>query len=115
MLRETPPGAKFRCPGCRGMFRFHVHGNGFVELRPADDEPVIESRLPPRLAEQDETQGTRRIFTKRRKRPIGGYHAFEKSRSYLGSFAFFTILGLALVAGSWYIRQIEFLGKAKGK
>jgi hypothetical protein len=114
--RETRPGTKFRCPGCHGMFDFVVHGNGFVELRPAADEPVIESQLPPRRAEQGETQGTRRIFTgRRRNRPIGGYQPFEKSRSYLGALAFFTILGLALVAGSWYMRQIETLGNAKGR
>jgi hypothetical protein len=114
--RETRPGAKFRCPGCNGRFYFFVHGNGAVDLRPADDEPVIESRLPPRRAEQGETQGTRRILTSpRRNRPMGGYHPFEKSRSYLGALAFFTILGLALVAGSWYIKQIDALGNAKGR
>lgn len=114
--RETQPGAKFRCPGCHGLFYFFVHGNGAVVLRPADDEPVIESRLPPRMAEQGETPRTRRIFSgRRRDRPMGGYHAFERSRSYLGAFAFFTVLGLGLVAGSWYLRQVEALGKAPGR
>src|SRR5262245_47515286 len=114
--RETRPGAKFRCPGCHGMFYFSVHGNGFVQLRPADDEPVIASGLPPRAAEPGEPQRTRKIFAGRRPhRPMGGYHAFEKSRSYLGALAFFTFLGVALVAGCWYFRQIETLGNAKGR
>jgi hypothetical protein len=113
MQRETRPGAKFRCPSCQGMFYFSVHGNGFVELRPADDEPVIGSQLPPRSAEQGETKRTRRILKKRVKHPVGGYHGFDKSRSFLGSFAVFVILGLALVAGSWYISQIETFSKAK--
>jgi hypothetical protein len=98
------------------MFYFFVHGNGAVELRPADDEPVIESQLPPRRAVQGEAQGTRRILPKRsRNHPLGGYHPFEKSRSYLGALAFFTLLGVGLVAGSWYIRQIDALGNAKGR
>jgi hypothetical protein len=98
------------------MFYFFIHGNGFVELRPANDEPVIESRLPPRRAEQGETQGTRKVFTTRRlNRPSGGYHPFEKSRSYLGALAFFALLGVGLVAGSWYMRQIETLGNAQGR
>lgn len=116
MSRETRPGAKFRCPGCQGKFYLFIHGNGFVELRPANEEPVFESHLPPRAAGQAETEaGTRRVLKRRRKRPIGGYHAFEKSRSYLGAFVFFTVLGLGLVAGSWYIQQINTLGSAKGR
>jgi hypothetical protein len=114
--RETQPGAKFRCPGCHGLFYFFVHGNGAVELRPADDEPVTESRLPPRMAVQGETQGTRRILTKRRRnRPDGGYQPFEKSRSYIGVFAFFTVLGLVSLTGSWYLQQAHILGNTQGR
>jgi hypothetical protein len=114
--QETRPGARFHCPGCQGLFYYFVHGNGAVELRPAKDEPVIESRLPPRRTEPGETQGTRKILKKRRGgRPTGGYQPFEKSRSYLGALAFFTILGLGLVAGSWYIKKIDTLGNAKGR
>jgi hypothetical protein len=98
------------------MFYFFVHGNGAVELRPADDEPVTESRLPPRMAEQGETQGTRRIFTSRRRnRPIGGYLAFEKPRSYIGTFALVAVLGLGSLAVSWYVNQIGTIAKASGK
>src|SRR5215472_11288506 len=93
--RETRPEARMRCPGCKDVFRFFVHGNGAVELRPVGDEPATESRLPPRVAEQNETRGARTIFTSRRRnRPIGGYLPFEKSRSYIGTFAFLAILGL---------------------
>jgi hypothetical protein len=119
--RETRPGAQMRCPGCKGLFRFFVHGNGAVELRPVepepvDDEPATESRLPPRLAEQEETKGTRRIFTSRRRnRPIGGYQPFEKSRSYIGTFAFWTILGLASLAAYWYFNKIDQMGRARGR
>jgi hypothetical protein len=114
--RETRPGAKMRCPGCHGMFRFFVHGNGAVELRPVDDEPATGSRLPPRVAEQGETQGTRRILTSRRRnRPIGGYLPFEKSRSYIGTFAFWTVLGLGSLAAYWYFNQIDTMGKAQGR
>jgi hypothetical protein len=128
--RECRPGAKMRCPGCQGVFYFHVHGNGAVELRPANEpsstmetlrdlagvEPVTGSRLPSRVVEQGETEGTRRIFTSRRRnRPIGGYAPFEKSRSYIGMFAFFTILGVGGVVASWYISQIDFIAKARGR
>jgi hypothetical protein len=128
--RECRPGAKMRCPGCQGLFHFHVHGNGAVELRPANEpsstmetlrdlagvESVTGSRLPSRVVDQGETQGTRRIFTSRRRnRPIGGYAPFEKSRSYIGMLAFFTILGLGVVAASWYVSQIDFIAKAKGR
>jgi hypothetical protein len=114
--RETRPEAKFRCPNCQNMFFFFVHGNGAVELRPADDEPVIASRLPPRVGKQGEAQGARRILpSRRRNRPIGGYAPFEKARSYIGMFAFFTILGLGVVAASWYVSQIDFIAKARGK
>jgi hypothetical protein len=114
--RETRPGAKMRCPGCDGLFYFFVHGNGAVELRPVDDEPATESRLPPRAADQGETQGTRKILTSRRRnRPIGGYHPFEKSRSYIGTFAFWAVLGLGSVAAYWYFKQVDTLGKAPGR
>jgi hypothetical protein len=114
--RETRPGSKFRCPGCRGLFSFFVHGNEAVELRPVDDEPTTESRLPPRTAEQGETQGTRTILTSRRRnRPIGGYLPFEKSRSYIGTFAFWTVLGLGSMAAYWYFKQIDTMGKAQGR
>jgi hypothetical protein len=114
--RETRPGAKMRCPGCKDVFSFFVHGNGTVELRPVDDEPTPESRLPPRVAEQDETQGTRRIFTSRRRnRPIGGYLPFEKSRSYIGTFAIWTILGLGSLAAYWYLNKIDTISKATGR
>jgi hypothetical protein len=104
-----------RCPGCHGVFRFFVHGNGAVELRPVDDEPATESRLPPRVAEQGETQGTRTIFTSRRRhRPIGGYLPFEKSRSYIGTFALWAVLGLGSLAVYWYRTQIYTIVNAKG-
>jgi hypothetical protein len=113
---ETRHGAKFRCPGCQHMFSFVVHNNGAVELRPADDEPATESQLPPRVKEQGENQGTRRIFTSRRRnRPIGGYAPFEKSRSYIGMFAFFTILGLCAVVAIWYVSQIDAIAKTRGR
>jgi hypothetical protein len=114
--RETQPGAKFRCPGCNGLFYFFVHGNGAVELRPADDEPVTESQLPPRMAVQGETRGTRRILpSRRRNRPTGGYQPFENSRSYIGVFAFLAVLGLGSLAGSWYIQQVHILGNTQGR
>jgi hypothetical protein len=119
--RETRPGAKIRCPGCHGLFYYFVHGNGAVEMRPVDDEPVAdepaaESRLPSRVAEEGETQGTRKILTSRRRnRPIGGYLPFEKSRSYIGTFAFWTILGLGSLAAYWYFKQIDTMGKAQGR
>jgi hypothetical protein len=113
---ETRHGANFRCPGCQQMFSFVVHNNGAVELRPADEEPATESRLPPRVKEQGENQGTRRIFTSRRRnRPIGGYAPFEKSRSYIGTFAFFTILGLGAVVVTWYVSQIDTIAQARGR
>ena len=114
--RETRPGAKMRCPGCNGMFCFFVHGNGAVELRPLDDEPATESRLPPRVAEQDETRGARTIFTSRRRnRPIGGYKPFEKSRSYIGTFAFLAILAVGALSAYVYFNHIDTMGKAMGK
>jgi hypothetical protein len=114
--RETRPGAKMRCPGCHGLFSFFVHGNGAVELRPVDDDPATESRLPPRAAEQGETPGTRRILTSRRRnRPIGGYHPFEKSRSYIGTFALWTVLGLGSLAAYWYFNKIDTISKATGR
>jgi hypothetical protein len=98
------------------VFYFVVHGNGAVELRPVDDEPATESRLPPRVGDQGETQATRRIFTiRRRKRPIGGYAPFEKSRSYLGVFALWTILGLGSVAAAWYVKQVYTITEARGR
>jgi hypothetical protein len=119
--RETRPGAKIRCPGCQGLFYFFVHGNGAVELRPVDDEPVADeratgSRLPPRVAEEGETQGTRKILTSRRRnRPIGGYMPFEKSRSYIGTFAFWTILGLGSLVAYVYFKKIDTMSKATGR
>ena len=114
--RETRPGAKLRCPRCKDMFCFFVHGNGAVELRPVDDEPATESRLPPRAAEQDETRGARTIFTSRRRnRPIGGYKPFEKSRSYIGMFAFLAILAVGALSAYVYFNHIDTMGKAMGK
>ena len=119
--REIRPGAKMRCPNCDGVFYFVVHGNGAVELRPVDDEPVYSEpatqlRLPPRVAGQAEKQPTRRIFTSRRRnRPIGGYAPFEKSRSYIGMFAFWIILVSGVLAASWYVAQISFFSNATGK
>ena len=114
--RETRPGAKMRCPGCKDMFRFFVHGNGAVELRPVDDEPATESRLPPRLVEQEKTPGARTIFTSRRRnRPIGGYLPFEKARSYIGTFAFCAVLGLVSLAAYCYVKQIDTIAKAPGR
>jgi len=114
--RETRPGAKMRCPGCNGVFSFFVHGNGAVELRPVDDEPATGSRLPPRTAEQGETQGTRTIFTSRRRnRPIGGYAPFGKSRSYIGTFAVWIVLGLGSLTAYVYFNHIDTMGKAMGK
>ena len=116
--QETRPGARMRCPGCHGVFRYFVHGNGGVELRPVDDEPepATESRLPPRLATQDQTPGRRTIFTSRRRnRPIGGYMPFEKTRSYLGTFAFWTALGLGSLAAYWYFNQIDTISTATGR
>jgi hypothetical protein len=114
--QETIHGAKMRCPGCQGMFYFVLHGNGAVELRPVKDEPVTASRLPPRVGDAGESQAPRRVFaSRRRNRPIGGYAPFEKSRSYTGMFAFFTILGLGVLGISWYIWQIDRVAGAMGK
>jgi hypothetical protein len=118
--RETRPGAGIRCSGCDGMFYFFIHGNGAVELRPADDEPVAEpaneSRLPPRVAEEGEAQGTRKILaSRRRNRPIGGYGPFEKSRSYIGGFAAWIVLGLGALAVYWYASNIDTIGRARGR
>jgi hypothetical protein len=110
-----------RCPGCNGLFSFFVHGNGAVELRPVEeeplhDEPAMGSRLPPRSAATEETAGTRTIFTsRRRKRPIGGYHPFEKSRSYIGMFAFMALLGVGSLSAYVYFNFIDTTGKAMGK
>jgi hypothetical protein len=114
--QEAQHGAKMRCPGCQGMFYFVLHGNGAVEMRPLKDEPAIESRLPPRVGDPGEPRAPRRIFAgRRRNRPIGGYAPFEKSRSYTGMFAFFTILGLVGLAASWYMWQIDRVARATGK
>ena len=121
--REARLGARMRCPNCEGVFRFFVHGNGAVELRPVGDEPSsesclpsTESRLPPRSAEQEQTKGTRTILTSRRRnRPIGGYQAFGKSRSYIGMFAFWTILGLGSFSAYVYFQFIDNAGKQMGK
>jgi hypothetical protein len=105
-----------RCPGCDGVFYFFVHGNGAVELRSVDDEPVAATRLPPRAAEQGETKGARTIFTsRRRKRPIGGYLPFEKSRSYIGTFVFVGALGLVSMAAYLYFQKIDTISKAQGR
>ena len=117
--QETRPEARMRCPGCHGLFRFFVHGNGGVELRPVDDErePATGSRLPPRLATQDQSPVRRRtIFTSRRRnRAIGGYMPFEKTRSYLATFAFWTALGLGSLAAYWYFNQIDTMSTATGR
>jgi hypothetical protein len=85
-----------------------------MELRPTKDEPVTS--LPPRVGEQDETQGTRRVFIKRgNNRPIGGYAPFEKSRSYIGMFALILVLGITALAISWYTGQIDTIGRATGR
>jgi hypothetical protein len=98
------------------VFSFFVHGNGAVELRPVDDEPATESRLPPRVGDQGETQGARKILTSRRRhRPIGGYLPFEKSRSYIGTFAFWAVLGLGSLAAYWYFKKVDTIGNAQGR
>ncbi len=105
-----------RRPGCNGVFRVFVHGNGAVELRPVDDEPATESPLPPRSGEQEVPKGSRSIFTSRRRnRPIGGYLAFEKSRSYIGMFAFWAVLGLGSLAAYVYFQYIDTAAKQIGK
>jgi hypothetical protein len=121
--REVQVGAKMRCPNCNGVFRFFIHANGAVELRPADDEPSTEScppstesRLPPRSAEQEVTKSSRTILTSRRRnRPIGGYHPFGKSRSYIGTFAFWIVLGLGSFSAYVYFHFIDATGKQMGK
>jgi hypothetical protein len=116
--RETRPGATMRCPGCHGVFRFFVHGNGAVELRPVDDddEPAPESRLPARVADQDETQGTRKILTSRRlNRPMGGHKPNEKPRIYIGAFALWIVLGLGSLAGYVYFDFLNTANKQMGK
>jgi hypothetical protein len=68
------------------------------------------------VGEQDETQTTRRDYTKRlSNRPIGGYAPFEKSRSYIGMLVLFTVLGITAVAISWYTGQIDTIGRATGR
>jgi hypothetical protein len=105
-----------RCPGCDGVFYFFVHGNGAVELRLGNDGPAAESRLPPRVGEQDKTEGTRRIFTSRRRnRSIGGYAPFEKSRSYIGMFALCAIIGLAALAASRWVNHMDTIANATGR
>jgi hypothetical protein len=114
--RETRPGAEMRCPGCHCLLYFFVHNNGAVELRPVEDKPATQSRLPPRVGGQGETQANRRIFTSRRRnRPIGGYAPFEKSRSYIGVFALLTILGSGLLAASLYLHKIDTIAKETGR
>jgi hypothetical protein len=109
-----------RCPHCHDQFYFLVHGNGAVELRPVDEErepePAAKSRLPPRIADQDENQGTRRVLKgRRRNRPIGGYMPFEKSRSYIGTFAFFGLLAVGSGAAYLYVNKINTIAKATPK
>jgi hypothetical protein len=59
------------------------------------------------------TASRRTIFASRRKnRPLGGYLPFEKSRSYIGVFWFFGLLGLGSLAAYWYSSQIATLNKA---
>jgi hypothetical protein len=119
--RETRPGEKMPCPGCKGMFRFFVHGNGAVELRPVHDEPAADrpatgSRLPPRVGAQDEAQGTRKILTSRRRnRPIGGYEAFGKSRSWIAMFAFVAVVGVVSLTAYVYFDFIKTANKQMGK
>jgi hypothetical protein len=98
------------------VFSFFVHGNGAVELRPVNDEPATESRLPPRVGGQGETRATRRIFTSRcRNRPIGGYAPFKKSRYYIGMFAFCAIIGLAALAASRWLNHMNTIAIATGR
>lgn len=105
-----------RCPGCNGVYRFHVHGNGAVELRPMDDEPTTELQLPPRIANQDEKKGGRTIFTSRRRhRPIGGYMPFEKSRSYTTMFTIVAALGVGSLTAYMYFNFIGTAEEQMGK
>jgi hypothetical protein len=98
------------------VFYYFVYGNGGVELRPAADEPVIQSQLPPRTAERGETQSTRRISVKRRRnRPMGGYHPFEKTRSYLVSFVSIIVVGLVSLVVVLYVKKMDDLGKTGGR
>jgi hypothetical protein len=120
--QEPQHRAKMRCPSCDGLFYFVVHGNGAVELRPVDVAPATESaaesRLPPRMAVQgeSETRATRKVFTSRRRnRPIGGYAPFEKSRSYIGVVAFWTFLGFGALAACWYFKQVRTITEAQGR
>jgi hypothetical protein len=128
--REARPGAKMRCPGCHRVFFFSIQGNGAVLLRPANEpsstmeclrdlagvEPATGSRLPRRVGEHDETESTRKILrNRRRNHPLGGYAPFEKSRSWIGTFALCAAIGLGVLAASWYVRQIDTIATATGR
>jgi hypothetical protein len=68
------------------------------------------------VADQGEAQGTRKILTsKRRNRPIGGYMPFEKSRSYIGMFAFLAVVGLGSLTAYVYFDFINKANKQMGK
>jgi hypothetical protein len=68
------------------------------------------------MAGQGETQRTRTILTSRRRnRAIGGYLPFEKSRSYIGTFAFLAVLGVVALAAYVYFDHIDTMGRAMGK
>jgi DNA-directed RNA polymerase subunit RPC12/RpoP len=112
--REIRADARIRCPECGGVSRVFLHANGAVELRPADppSPPGAALGLPPRVGESA-TDSRRTILTSRRKnRPLGGYLPFEKSRSYIGVFVFFGLLGIGSLAAYWYSSQVATLNKA---
>jgi hypothetical protein len=62
---------------------------------------------------ESEPAPRRTIFASRRKnRPLGGYLPFEKSRSYIGVFAFVGLLGIGSMAAYWYFSQVRALDQA---
>jgi hypothetical protein len=66
------------------------------------------------VGEEEEFQRT--ILTSNRKRrPIGGHLPFEKSRSYLGTFALIAALGLGGLTAYWYCSQINTIQQATGR
>jgi hypothetical protein len=119
--RELKFRAKVRCPHCDTVSRCFIHGNGAIELRQQDSQreeaaPPVVGTLPPRVGDDgDNGESARRKLPSRpSKRPIGGYMPFEKSRSWIGMFAIFAVLGIVVIYTSWFCFHVDTMARATG-